>query len=518
MTAERRMRSAAGISGRSVDEAALEPGLPTILLLLAGFVMIWAVYLSVTEAPVAIKHDMSEAYAWGQEFQLGYNQHPPFWSWICGAWFLLFPRTGWAFALLSSLNAGIGLLGAWMLIGDFVRGRTRMAAWVLLMVTPLYTFYAYKYNANIIFLSIWPWTLHTFMRSVRSGRAGDAVGFGACVGAAMMSKYYALILIATCFFALLGLPARRRYLTSAAPYISTAVAVVIFAPHAAWLLAHKAPPLRYLEHISDQRWHDVIDYALRTLGGAIGMNLGVVCVVGLVIWTARRDGLSWPVSETDRPPLGVLATLALAPLGLTLLGGLVLRTRTMSEMTIGTFPLLPLLVIELAGRWNKDRPLDTDRLCRIASRLAVALTLGAVMLSPAIAWERTFVSGHAMKIEPFQEAAAEATRLWHQQTSLPLAYVGGSMWYADAIAFYSSDRPHSFVFFDFDRDLWVTPEALAEHGLLSICIANDRDCLARTASFVTPGTTRTDVTLAHKFWGHVADPVHFVVTIIPPRT
>ena len=90
-------------------------------MLLAGFVAIWTVYLTITEAPGAIKHDMAEAYAWGQEFQLGYNQHPPFWAWICGLWFSVFPRTGWAFALLSSMNAGIGLWGAWMLIGDFAR-------------------------------------------------------------------------------------------------------------------------------------------------------------------------------------------------------------------------------------------------------------------------------------------------------------------------------------------------------------------------------------------------------------
>src|SRR5580692_7307702 len=118
------------------------PGLPTILALVAAFATTWALYFWITEAPVAIKHDMAEAYAWGQEFQLGYNQHPPFWAWICGLWFYLLPRAGWAFALLSSVNAGIGLWGAWMLIGDFATGRKRMAAWVLLLLTPLYTFYA----------------------------------------------------------------------------------------------------------------------------------------------------------------------------------------------------------------------------------------------------------------------------------------------------------------------------------------------------------------------------------------
>ena len=122
MNVEVPVRDALALPPRSTDaETVSQPGLPTILVLLAGFVAIWAVYLTITEAPGAIKHDMAEAYAWGQEFQLGYNQHPPFWAWICGLWFSVFPRTGWAFALLSSLNAGIGLWGAWMLIGDFAR-------------------------------------------------------------------------------------------------------------------------------------------------------------------------------------------------------------------------------------------------------------------------------------------------------------------------------------------------------------------------------------------------------------
>ena len=75
----------------------------------------------------------------------------------------------------------------------------------------------------------------------------------------------------------------------------------------------------------------------------------------------------------------MLAILALAPLVLTIVSALALRTRDTPEMTIGTFALLPLLAIELA------RIKDIDLLCRIAARLAAAVTLGALVLSPAIA-------------------------------------------------------------------------------------------------------------------------------------
>ncbi|MFT9324730.1 MAG: hypothetical protein ABF537_11405 [Acetobacter sp.] len=42
------------------------------------FIAIWTLYFTVTEMPVALKHDMTEAYSWGQEFQLGYHQPPLF--------------------------------------------------------------------------------------------------------------------------------------------------------------------------------------------------------------------------------------------------------------------------------------------------------------------------------------------------------------------------------------------------------------------------------------------------------
>jgi len=121
----------------------------------------------------------------------------------------VFPRTDWAFALLATLNAGLGLFGSWMLIGDFADGERRLTATILLLLTPFYTFLALKYNANSIFLSLWPWTMHFFVRSIDNRRLPDAILFGSFMGLAMLSKYFALILAATCFVAALVHPARR---------------------------------------------------------------------------------------------------------------------------------------------------------------------------------------------------------------------------------------------------------------------------------------------------------------------
>ena len=265
--------------------------------------------------------------------------------------------------------------------------------------------------------------------------------------------------------------------------MSGVVAAVICAPHVWWLATHRAPPLEYLAALSGQGWDKVTGYAVNTFFGALAMSLGVVFIVGLIAWISPRDESARFVRTAQRPELRVLAILALAPLVLTVVSGLALRTRTTSEMTIGTFALLPLLTIEAFGARG------VDRLCRISVRLAGALALGALALSPVIAAARTYLLPSAMGVPPYQEVAVQATKFWHDRTSLPLLYVAGSDWYENAIAFYGPDRPHTFVHFDYARNLWVTPEALARHGLLSVYVSTDRFCLAQTAAFATPETT-----------------------------
>ena len=71
-------------------------------LLLIAFGALWAVRCIVAEGPASLHQDMLEAYVWGQEFQLGYNQHPPFWAWMCGLWFAVFPRVDASFAVFSA--------------------------------------------------------------------------------------------------------------------------------------------------------------------------------------------------------------------------------------------------------------------------------------------------------------------------------------------------------------------------------------------------------------------------------
>ena len=505
-----------------------------MVLRIAAFVAVWSLYFIVTEYASAIHNDMAEAYAWGREFQLGYNQHPPFWAWVCGLWFVVFPRANWAFALLSMLNSGIGLLGVFALVGRFVDGDRRVAATALMALTPFYSFLAYKYNANSIFLSLWPWMLYAFVRALRERSLGPTLGLGVVTGLALQSKYFALIFVATCLIAALASGERRAYFRSYSPYVSAALAALIWAPHLIWLAESGAPPIRYLARVSGRTLVEAVDLAALAVIGAL---LQQAVMVGVVAAAARArpnseeaDALRHPRESGDPGPDDVrspgsplsrgrqipsetfrlLLILASAPTALSVLAALLLRTKLSSNMLISVFPLSPLLAIAL---WRPEPSL----LWRWTRRAAMAVSLGALLLSPLIAVGKAWYGRDSEDWEPRKEAASAATAFWRQTTAAPLAFVAGSFRYENAAAFYSPERPSVFVNFDYFGNRWVTPERLGALGLLTICRKDDRVCLDQTAGFATAATRREDVTLAHSAYGRTRRSVDFVFTAIPPK-
>ena len=479
-------------------------GATQTLWTIAAFVAVWTLYFVVTEYASAIHNDMAEAYAWGKEFQLGYNQHPPFWAWVCGAWFLIFPRANWAFALLSTLNAGVGLSGVWALTGRFVDGDRRVAATALLVVTPFYTFLAYKYNANSIFLSLWPWTLHAFVGALRTQRFKDTLLFGVMTGFALDSKYYALTLVATCGLAALASAERRRYFGSASPYLSGAVALALWTPHLIWLAESGAPPLRYLARVSGRGFGEAAALAVSALAGALAQQVLPLGLAAALSRRARGEG------ALDSENFRLVAILALAPPLLSVVAALALRTKLSSNMLIGVFPLSPLLAMAVL------RP-DPASLRLWAMRGATALSLGALGASPLIGVGKAWYGRDSEDFEPRREAARAATEVWRRATNAPLAFVAGSFRYDNAAVFYSPEHPSAFVDFDPFGNRWATPEALAAGGLLTLCRADDALCLARTQAFATPQTRRETMTLAHVVFGGARKPIDFVMTAIPPR-
>ncbi len=485
-----------------------EPGWRTISAVLLSFTVVWWAYGVITHQGMALHDDVTEAYVWGREFQLGYNQHPPFWAWLSGAWFLVFPRQDWAALLLGVATAAAGLLGAWFLIGRFATGATRQAAWLLLLCTPFYTFNSFKYNANSIFLLIWPWTLLCCLRAIQSRRILDALLLGVMIAMALLSKYYAITLVLTCIAASVLDANARAYWRSASPWVSIALSAVLVLPHLVWLIHNDAPPVRYAIGISGVGFAGVARQSVTVLAAAIGLQLAIPAL----IWLTRRR----KAGGVRFGDLRTLAVLTLLPFALTLGFGLALGVRVAPAMVIGIFPLAPLLLIAMTPG------ADPARLVWWASRVVVLGSLACVASAPISVrlLHRSTDPGWAL---PLREAAKAAEARWREATGgKPLVTVGGSKYFSNAAAFYSDDHPSGLLSLDVSLAPWVTPEQLRRGGLLGMCLREDGPwddgmCRAQAARLATPRTVRSSITVTHTAFGRPRGAATLDIYVTPPE-
>jgi 4-amino-4-deoxy-L-arabinose transferase-like glycosyltransferase len=474
---------------------------------LVAYVVAWTVYGTIALGIGGIHSDMSEAYSWGQELQLGYFKHPPFWAWLTFAWFEIFPRENWSFYLLSSLNAAAGLWGVWALAGLFLRRSQRLAVVLLLMLSPCYGFMALKLNANTILLSLWPWTTYFFVRSLKTRNLADGVLLGLFAGLGMLSKYYTLVLLAAFVAAALLAEERRQYFRSPAPYVAAAICALMFLPHVVWVLEHGGA-LDYAQSRFSFTTLETLRGAINTSGAPLiyfGSSAAVLLIaLRLKPSDALRKLAAWAALSKN----AWILPLAFMPFLLTLFFGFVGQAKVSQAYTIPIFYMLPIVALMAFGDALSERAERVIALC--AAVVLVVASLG----SPAIAYAR-FAFQAETAVQPRIEVANVATDLWRTEMPGKLKIVAGTQFYAQTITFYAPDSPSHLIEFNYAYSPWITPERVKREGMLIVCTLEDLECRRHAEQLMTPASKQVEWRFAKELYGLSAPEYEFVFTLIP---
>jgi len=478
-----------------------------ILLFLVAHVLVFTLVATLQHAWSTIHHDMAEAFVWGQEPQWGYYKHPPVSAWVAGAWFQLFPRTNWAFFLLSASNAAVGLAGAWALARRLLDGTGAKAALLLLCLTPFYNFLAMKYNANSILLSLWPWTAYAFVRSIEERSARMGVLFGVLAGLAMLGKYYSALLLGSCFLASLLHPEVRAYYRSAAPWLAMAAFALVISPHVWWAVENGLPTLEYAASKTRYPFLEILGRAGVAVLTAIAFHLLALLALGLAYGRRLTSQMSAAWKGLLAPQGRWLAVLALGPFVLTVASVLLANMRISAQFMIPIFFLLPVLVLKYSSQT------EVPRLLAITHRWVVALWAVALISAPLVAY-LAFTSRTDTAVEPRRELTAAAVALWQSEVGTPLAIVAGTKSFAMAISFYAPSHPSEFSNFSFENAPWISADRIAREGMLIACVAADSACMAKAGQFAAPGAPPIARSFAVDFLGKAGPPFDFRLFLV----
>jgi hypothetical protein len=283
-------------------------------------------------------------------------------------------------------------------------------------------------------LAIWPIATYCFLRSFETCRVGWAIAAGATAALAMLGKYYSLFLVGSFIFAAVCHPQRRVYFRSPAPWVSAAAGLAVLGPHVYWLATTGAMPFAYaLADHSGKSFGAALTEALVFVLG-IALTLATPALTWVLIAGSRLKSLSHDF-RAMKPGLLLLFLVSFGTIVFPIITSVALGTDMPPIWASQGLFLFGILIV-----CGTSHPIERFHSVNLAVLVIGIAMVAAAVVAPVHALYR---NSHPLNEGRnfYRLSAIELTRLWHEQSNIPLPAVGGDDGLAFATAFYSPDHP-----------------------------------------------------------------------------
>ncbi|HEX3995469.1 MAG TPA: glycosyltransferase family 39 protein [Acetobacteraceae bacterium] len=385
-----------------------DPGLALSVKTLAAALAVVTLIRLAVAATAPLAPDETYYWVWSHALAFGYLDHPPMVALWIRAGTMLAGQSAFGMRLLGPLAAG----AASCLLFDaarvlFPETKAAIVAVVLLNASLLLGVGSVIMTPDSPLLFFWTATLWAMARIAAGGPGVWWLVAGVLGGAALDSKYTALLLwIGVGLWALL-VPVGRSWLRRWQPWVACVIGFALFAPVLAWNATHGwAGFVKQGGRVEDWRPARAAGFLAELVGGQIGLAtplVWVLCMVGLVVaarhcWRSRDPGWS------------LLAALSLPPV-------LVFVQHAVGDRVQGNWPAIiyPALAIAAGGLLPRRRWwIGASALGFTITALAyVQATTGLLPLPPRL-------DPIAMRLSGWDNLAAQVRML---QDSTGAAYV-----------------------------------------------------------------------------------------------
>jgi hypothetical protein len=164
-------------------------------------------------------------------------------------------------------------------------------------------------------------------------------------------------------------------------------------------------------------------------------------------------------------------------------------------------------------------PIPRFHSVNVAAAAFVMALLAVFVVAPAHALYRNYYPLHEGR-NFYQLAATELTEQWHAQSDEALPAAGGDEGLAFALAFYSPDHPAFDERLVHPHTLDLPPEVTFEHGWVTLCYAEDKDCVSSTENVAARSSrfVRSEFVVQSTLLGLPGASQRFAAFIVPPAS
>lgn len=443
-------------------------------------VVIWTLAASLSQPNPTL--DMMEMLSWGSHLDWGYYKHPPMPAWIARGSNELFGDVSWPMYLAGQLLTITSIWAAWRMAREVLKPWPALAAAMILEASYYYNFTTTDLNHTITCRPFWSLAVVTMYFALTRHSLGYWLMLGVWLGLGMLSKYYiAVLVVAMLGFAVLH-PRTRPLLKTAGPYLTTAVALLIFGPHVRWMFDTDFITIRYIFDRTNESdgWIDhlkhPVQFVVEQLPAVLPMMLLAVPLTGWS-WWRRSAKLDQPSQAVDamtirQSPLRddltteqlqfakhYLLAVVVGPIALYVLLSAITGAgiRSMWGAPLLTFAAAMWIAIvgSIASRQACQRVIHS---AIIVGCLMLAASVGRNVLSPTIL-------GRASRVHfPGQSLSKIVRDEYRLRVGSEPEIIAGTWWIAGNIAHFDDERRE--VYGDLDPILspWGSDEELTTRG------------------------------------------------------
>ena len=388
--------------------------------------------------------DVIEALAWGQNFYLGYNKHPPVSAWIPGLLFKIFGNKDWIYYLLSQVFIVISFIFLWKLSSLFFKKKSQILLSILAIEgIAFYTFDTPQFNVNICQIPLWIGTVYFFFKSIKNNKIINWIFLGVFSALGFLTKYIFAYLLISLFFYLIFISTKKKKISFNFLYALLSF-LLITIPHLQWLIQNDFTTLYYAIKRGGLNEFNIYNHLLNPVKFLMNQIIVLLPFLLLIHILIKKIKVKLPINNEK---FIFLLFSFLIPFFLILITSIITGSRIRTMWMIPFYSLIGIFFIFLY-----QNEINSKKFKNFFILLIIFLIVSPILYSLRSIYSDSRTSYDGKKI------ALQVEQEWKNISKDKISNVGFSEWYAGNLSYQLGNRPK--VFLEENNDFYKKPAVI----------------------------------------------------------